>query len=236
LKRILIITVLLAITFSSFAQSNFYKFSVGAGAGVTQSFADLRKHDFGVAGYGTLDYLLTPFLGIGLEFQKGEINGGSIRTDPYNRQFINSYQAGSFNFKISLGQIIDFNYNNPLNNLRGLYFGTGIGVIKNKMKGINRYSFTDPAIYYPGDDTSTEIYFPLNLGINFYFPDHDGFYRYVLNFNCQSNITLGEGLDGYDNTSITHKSGKPDIYAFYTVGVKYNFGKLGLFKKTFRRF
>jgi len=236
LKRILISTILLALTLQSFAQSNFYKLSIGAGAGITQSFTDVRKHDFGLAGYGTLDYLFTPYFSLGLEFQKGEINGGNIHSDPYNRQFINSYQAISINGKISLGQIIDFNYNGFSNKLRGLYLGSGIGVIQNNIKGINRHSLTDPAIYYPGEDTSKDIFFPLNLGINFFFPDRDGFYRYVLNINCQGNITLGESLDGYDDSMQRHKSGTPDIYAFYSVGIKYNFGKLGLYKKTLRRF
>lgn len=236
MKRILISTVLLALTLQSFAQSNFYKFSIGAGAGITQSFTDVRKHDFGLAGYGTIDYLFTPYVSLGLEFQKGEINGGDINTDPYNRQFINSYQAISVNGRISLGQLIDFSYNNLSNKLRGLYFGSGIGVVQNNITGIRRTGIYDPDIYYPGEDKSKDIFFPLNLGINFFFPDRDGFYRYVLNINAQSNVTLGEGLDGYDDTAIRHRSGNPDIYAFYSVGIKYNFGKMGLYKKTFRRF
>jgi hypothetical protein len=236
LKRILISTILFALTFRSFAQSNFYKLSIGAGAGFTQSFTDVKKHDFGVAGYGTLDYLFTPYLSLGLEFQKGEINGGNIQSDPYNRQFINSYQAVSVNGKISLGQFIDFDYNSLSDKFRGLYLGSGIGFVQNKMKGINRRSLTDPTIYYPGENASKDIYLPLNLGLNLFFPDRDGFYRYVLNINCQSNITLGEGLDGYDDSMERHRSGNPDIYAFYSAGIKYNFGKIGLYKKPLHRF
>lgn len=236
MKRILISTILFTLTLQSFAQSNFYKLSVGAGAGFTQSFTEVKKHDFGLAGYGTLDYLFTPFLSLGLEFQKGEINGGNIRSDPYNRQFINSYYAISVNGKIALGQFIDFDYNGFSSKFRGLYLGSGIGFVQNKMKGINRRSLTEPVIYHPGQDASKDIYFPLNLGINFFFPDRDGFDSYVLNINCQSNITLGEGLDGYDDSIERHRSGTPDIYTFYSVGVKYNFGKTGLYKKTLRKF
>ncbi|KIO76519.1 hypothetical protein TH53_14735 [Pedobacter lusitanus] len=232
----LISTILFALSLPSFGQSNFYKLSIGAGAGVTQSFTDVRKHDFGLAGYGTLDYLFTPYISLGLEFQKGEINGGNVHTDPYNRQFINSYQAISVNGKISLGQFIDFNYTGISSRLKGLYLGSGVGVVQNKMKGIVRNNPNDPSIYYPGQNASKDIYFPVNLGINFFFPDRDGFYRYVLNINYQGNVTLGEGLDGYDDSSVRHKSGNPDIYAFYSIGVKYNFGKIGLYKKRFKPF
>lgn len=236
MKRILISTLFSALAFSSFAQSNFYKFAVGAGAGITQSFTDLKKHDFGLAGYATLDYLFTPYLSLGLELQKGEINGGDVNSTPDDRQFINGYQAVSVNGKISLGQFIDFDYNGLSGKLRCLYFGSGLGIIQNKMTGIRRINVKNPDHPYPGQDGSKDIYFPLNLGINLFFPDQEGFYRYTLNINCQSNVTLGEGLDGYDNSSVTHKSGKPDIYNFYTIGFKYSFGKMGLYKKTFRRF
>ncbi|QNK62706.1 outer membrane beta-barrel protein [Pedobacter sp. PAMC26386] len=235
MKRKLISAILFAFTFPSFAQSNFYKLSIGAGAGLTQSFTEVRKHDFGLAGYGTIDYLFTPYLSLGLEFQKGEINGGDIHYEPDNRQFINGYTALSVNARISLGEIIDFNYNSLSGKLRGLYLGSGIGIIQNKMTGVRRYSLADPPVLYPGEDSSNDVFFPLNLGVNFFFPDREGFYRYTLNFNCQGNITMGEGLDGYDNSSQLKKSGNPDIYAFYSVGVKYSFGKMGLYKKTFRR-
>lgn len=99
MKRILALCFLLNAYLNTAAQSNFYKLSAGAGAGITQSFTEVQKHDFGLAGYGTLDY----------------------------------------------------------------------------------------------------------------------------------------GLDGYDDTKITFKSEKPDIYTFLSIGVKYNFGTMGLSRKTFRR-
>lgn len=241
MKRIFLFAFLFAVTFSSFAQSNFYKFSIGAGAGVTQSFTEVRKHDFGLAGYGTLDYLLTPFISIGLEAQKGQINSGDYKTDPRNRQSVNSYLAGSVNGKIALGAFIDYQRDGLARKIRGLYVGAGIGAIKNDITGIIRFDNQRPEnpdgtpYRQPGEDTSKEIYFPLNIGINFYFADREDFYRYVLNFNYQGNITLGEGLDGYNDTGETFKSGKPDVYTFFSVGLKYNFGKMGLSRKTFRR-
>lgn len=238
MKRIITSFFLLAFALSSFAQSNFYKISIGGGAGITQSFTEVKKHDFGLAGYGTLDYLLTPFASIGMEIQKGEINGGDYHTDPLNRQFVNSYSAFSFNGKIFLGMFMDdrYRYDGPAEVLKGIYLGSGIGVIKNSPLYTTGLSPDDPNHTYTAQSTSKDVFLPINLGINLYFADGDGFYRYVLNFNYQGNFTLGEGLDGYDDSKTTFKSGKSDIYTFASVGVKYNFGKLGLSRKTFRRY
>lgn len=236
MKRTLISAFLFVITLSAYGQSNFYKISIGGGFGATQSFTEVKKHDFGLAGYGTLDYLFTPFMSLGLEFQSGEINGGDYYTDPQNRQFVNSYKAFSVNGKVALGELMDDQYRGNINVLRGLYLGSGIGVIQNSLLYSVQTDANDPNFITVLNTTSKDIYFPVNLGINFYFPDGEGYYRYALNLNYQTNITVGEGLDGYNDSKITYQSGKPDIYTYVSVGVKYNFGKIGMSRKTFRRF
>lgn len=215
------------------AQSNFYTFSVGAGAGLTQSFADVRKHDIGPAGYITADYMFSPFLSLGLELQAGQINGGDKKTDPYHRQFINNYKSITGNGKVYLGAFTDYQRKPFLNAIKGLYAGAGLGVILNQVDAVR----TDPVTgaRYPGPNESKDLCIPLNLGINFYFPDFEGNYRYILNFNYQGNITLGEGLDGYDDSAIRLKTGNPDVYTYFSVGFKYNFGSLGLTSKNFKR-
>lgn len=219
------------------AQSNFYKIGIGGGFGATQSFTDVRKHDFGLAGYGVLDYYFTPFISLGIEGQVGEINGGDIRTDPYKRQFINSYKSFTLNAKLFLGEVMEYDRYSFSNYLKGLYLGAGVGVVNNKMKDIVRIKpekdLTKPLIIYPGKDASNNLLFPINLGINFYFNDDSGYRRYVLNFNYQSSIAIGEGLDGYDDSSIRFKNGNPDIYSFVSVGFRYQFGPVGLYRKTF---
>lgn len=230
-----ILTSLLALLFclNVAAQSNFYKMTVGAGAGVTQSFADLAKHDFGLAGYGTFDYNFTPFISFGAEGQMGEINGGDVNTDPNNRQFINRYKAFSLNGKLSLGALINYERNGFSNVIKGLYLGAGAGLILNEMRFVMREKLNDPSGYeFPGKDSSKDLMIPLNLGINFNFLNHDGYYRYGININFQSNITLGEGLDGYDDSPAKFNSGRPDVYNYLSLGLRYHFGSLGLSTKT----
>jgi hypothetical protein len=232
LKPFLTSLTALLIWFNTNAQSNFYKMSVGAGAGITQSFGDLAKHDRGLAGYGTFDYLFTPFVSLGIEGQVGEINGGDVFNDPHNRQFINSYKAFSINGKLYLGAVIDYGRTGFTNAIKGLYVGAGAGVLMNKMRYVARQKLTDPSYTFPGKDSSNELLVPLNIGIAFNFMDRYGYYKYGVNFNYQANVTLGEGMDGYDDSPLKFKSGNPDIYTYFSIGLKYHFGSVGLSTKT----
>jgi hypothetical protein len=210
------------------AQSNFYKLGLGGGFGVTQSFADLAKHDYGSAGYGTFDYYFTPFVSLGLEGQMGEINGGDVNKDPNNRQFINQYKAFAVNGKLYLGALIDYNRSGFANAVKGLYAGAGAGVILNKMKFVVREKPDGSGYVFPGADSSKDLVVPLNMGISFNFIDRNGYNRIGLNFYYQANVTLGEGLDGYNDSPIKFKSGNPDVYTYISVGLKYYFGPMGL--------
>ncbi|WP_316819390.1 hypothetical protein [Pedobacter gandavensis] len=229
-----IITGCLSLLFfiSAKSQSNFYKISAGGGFGLTQSFTDLRKHDFGLAGYGVIDYYFSPFISAGLEGQMGEINGGDVKTDPAGRQFINSYKAINFNTKFALGAIMDYSAGSFVSKIKGLYLGAGLGLVMNSVSNVRRAT-PEQEKPFPGKNQSNDMVVPINLGINFYFADKSGYTRYILNFNYQSNLTLGEGLDGYDNSSIKFKTGSPDIYTYFSAGLRYQFGSIGLNNKTF---
>ena len=214
------------------AQSNFYKMSFGGGLGVTTSYADVERHRKAFAGNLVFDYYFTPFISLGVEGQMGEVAGGDIDTDPYHRQFINQFKAFAFTGKVALGAVTDYEHNNFLDNIKGLYIGSGVGLIQNKMTGIVRRDPVTDA-YYPGSDESKDLRIPINLGIDFFFPNKYGQTRLLLNVNYQGNIILGEGLDGYDDSSRRFRSGSPDIYTFLSIGLRYQFGQIGLSKKSF---
>lgn len=234
--KTILTSIFLSLSLGLYAQSNFYKLSIGGGAGFTQSFTDVQKHGFGKAVYGVADFMFTPFSSLGLEAQAGRIHGGNLQTDPYHREFTNSYKSVTINGKLYLGGIVDHKHSNFLNQIKGLYAGAGVGVIKNVILNPKRNNPDNPSQKYPGQNNSYEATIPLNLGINYYLPDRNGHYRYVLNLNYQSNITLGEGLDGYDNSTLTFKNGSPDVYHYYSIGLRYNFGPMGLSSKTFKKY
>lgn len=239
MKKISITLYFVLLTLIGFGQVNFYKIGIGAGLGTNISYADVRENSQSYGGYGQLIYNLSPFLTVDLEAQIGKLKGGNIITNPHNRQFTNSYKTLSINGKIALGQFVDVSQNKFLSVMRGAYMGIGVGAISNKMSYIVRYKPNTQAQYpplgyqFPGKDKSTNLLMPVNLGMNFYFKDSNDQLRYIFNVNYQGNITFGEGLDGYDDSMAIFNNKAPDIYTFFSVGVKYNFGPVGLSKRIF---
>lgn len=203
---------------------------MGAGFGITQSFTDVQSYDFSRAAYGNLEYFLTPFVSGGLEFQMGKIKGGDAATDRYGRGFVNSYKAATINGKLFLGALVDYERSAFLNAIKGGYFGLGAGLVRNWQSTIARKQ-KNTGYVFPGKNASTDLLLPVNLGINFYFPDRQGIPRFAINLNYQGNVTLGEGLDGYDDSPVKFDNGNPDIYNFYTIGLRYHFGLIGISKK-----
>lgn len=240
-KFILTLSFLLFVTigFSQENFVNFYKFGLGAGVGATVSYADVRENSQSFGAYVVADYNLTAFVTAGLEIQAGQIKGGDIITNPHNRQFTNNYKAASINAKIALGEFIHYYRNDFLNAIKGLYVGVGIGAINNNMKYVVRYKPNTQAEYpplgyeFPGKDKSTNLLMPIHLGMNFYFKDGYDQLRYIVNFSYQGNLTFGEGLDGYDDPMAVFKNNAPDMYTLFSVGVKYNFGPVGVSKRIF---
>jgi hypothetical protein len=232
--KIILTCIFLACSFCVTAQSSFYKISLGGGAGITRSYADLPEKNNAVAVYGTVDYLFTPFISLGLEVQQGQVKGGQNKVDPYGRRFANDYRSVTINGKLALGNLVDYKNNVWFNHLKGLYVGSGFGFIQNRVNQLDRGIENAPdQLYIP---FTKEPVIPLNIGMNYFFPDRYGQYRYVANINIQSNITIGEGLDGYDSTIATFRNGKPDIFSFFSLGIKYNFGPEGVSQKTFKKY
>ncbi len=210
----IIFFIFLCFSIKSVAQSNFYKFTAGGGYGLTLTYPD-TKTLISLSGYGTIDYNLTPFSTLGTEVQKGKLSGGD---KIYG--FINKYTTVTLNGKVHFGEFMrkkDFN-NVLLNSLRGIYVGAGIGIISNKGEQYN--NGTQPI-------DNKDIVFPFNFGSDFYFSNHWGYSRFILNFNLQSSYFLEDGIDG----DLNFNSNFNDIYNYFSVGVKYNFGPLGLYQK-----
>lgn len=235
-KSIKLIIVFTLLANFCFAQSNYFKYAYGAGIGLNKSYTDVYKGGIGFTASGYFDYRITPYVTIGAEAQVGRVKGGSITQDPNNRQFANSYTGLSINSKVMLGELVYYDDSEFLYNLRGLYFGLGIGAINNKITDIVRFRppFSNDPGYgpFPGKDKSVNLWVPISIGYNLFITDSYGYQRYIIGFNAQSNFTFGEGLDGYNDPSSKFKNNDPDVYNVYSISIKYLFGTIKSYRKT----
>lgn len=208
---------------SSSVSAQFSKqISIGAGAGGTINLTDMGNVESKFAFYGELDYLITPFISVGLHGEKGTLAGNG-----YDSNFKNRYFAGNINGKVRVGQFLDEakNYSyyslkaNTLSRiLSNIYVGAGAGLVKNR---INRQISEFYADYLSsrGGEISKElgeIHFvvPLNVGVDIPFGRTLYGPQWALNVNYQHTLTFNDNLDGVINS-------KKDQYGFVSVGVKY---------------
>ncbi|MES2427049.1 MAG: hypothetical protein V4560_08740 [Bacteroidota bacterium] len=208
---------------------NYTPYGFGVFGGINRPYDDLRKANYGktinVVGY----YNISPYIPLGLEIQLGGISGGDTGTDPYRRQSNNHYTALIFHGDIGLGEIIDYSQSGFLGFVKDFYAGTGVGVINNNMVFVQRTNL-NPTGYpvgtyrFPGEDKSLNVIFPLRFGYEYKLYNAWGEPQIGINVGYIHNITLGEGLDGYNDPPSHFKNNSPDQFSQIFIGIKYNFG------------
>jgi hypothetical protein len=114
--------------------------------------------------------------------------------------------------------------------LKDIYIGSGVGVISNNMTDIARVQ-TASGYVFPGSDKSTNIIVPLRVGYEIRINNSFGEQFMGINLGYITNVTWGEGLDGYADSSKEFKNNAPDLYRQIVVGVKFNFGPTRSFYK-----
>ncbi|HWZ34744.1 MAG TPA: hypothetical protein VNW51_01220 [Mucilaginibacter sp.] len=209
---------------------SYTKLGIGVFGGMNTPYVDLKQSNkgksFSLIGY----YNITPYLPLGLEIQSGELSGGSIITDPSKRQFDNQYKAIFVHGDCSLGQILDYEDNFFLGIAKDFYMGTGVGVISNNMKFIQRYNLVTyqyPLLTYryPGEDKSLSLAVPIRFGYEFKIYDSWGEPFIGINIQYVHTIAFNDELDGYNDPSTIFKNNSLDQYSLLQVGIKVNFGQ-----------
>ena len=206
-------------------------FGVGANVSAVYPYVDLAIGKNSVAFNLTGYYNLSPYIPIGLEFQAGTLSGGSRTLDPHKREFTNSYKALILHADLYVGQLIEYDYSTFNRIIKDFYVGAGIGLINNNMTDIARVQ-DGTGYVFPGVDKSTNLMVPIRIGYEFRINNTFGEQFMGVNIGYITNVTWGEGLDGYADPPSQFKNNSPDMYRQIVIGVKFNFGPTRSFFKT----
>ncbi|WP_207532584.1 hypothetical protein [Desertivirga arenae] len=203
-----------------FAQKDYRKISIGAGAGITQMRGDLQSSQAKRTYLANAEYYFSPYLAGVLEGQAGTMSGQDIGN---KRQFSNSYRTGSLSVKLYMGEFTD-NYSSHHSGqssfskaIAGLFASAGLGIIRNNQTQIYRQA-NNPV--FGGSNTNKDVFVPLSTGI-----DNSGFgQRVIASIRYQYNFVLGDQVDGYSTPG-----SRNDMYNTLTISLKYKFGPTRFF-------
>ncbi|MFU1858140.1 outer membrane beta-barrel protein [Sphingobacterium sp. NGMCC 1.201703] len=222
-KKLLCTTIgMLSLMIGSVSAQFSRPLSVGAGAGVAYNLTDLANVEAKFAFYGEADYLINPFISVGLHGEKGTLSGNG-----HNSEFENRYFAGNINGKVRLGQFMgqarNYSYYTLQANtfeciLSNVYVGAGAGLVKNRIKR-QIDPFYVEAIANQGGELAEdlgEIHFvvPINVGVDIPFGRTLYGPQWAINVNYQHTLTTNDNLDGIKNKN-------NDQYGFVSLGLKY---------------
>jgi len=196
--------------------------SIGAGAGGAFALADLSNDGAKFAFYGEADYLITPFISIGIHGEKGKLNGNG-----YNSEFENNYYVANVNGKVRVGQFLGHSENYSYYTLQtntfsriisNIYLGAGAGAFKNRIKRQldpnYANSIVDRGGEIPEDRSGIHFVIPLSIGVDIPFGRTLYGPKWAANVNYQHTLTTNDNLDGIINSN-------KDQYGFVSLGLKY---------------
>lgn len=198
--------------------------TIGAGAGAAYGLADLKNSKVGFSWYGEGDYLLSPFISVGLQAQTGKLSG-----EEFNSAFSNKYYAGNVNAKVRMGQFMGLSDNYSYYTLAAsdvqrilsnVYVGAGAGLMKNSIARSVTNEYVQSIGVQGGElaEDRSGIHFivPINVGVDIPFGRTLYGPKWAVNVNYQHNLTFNDNIDGIVNS-------QNDQYGVVSVGVKYAF-------------
>jgi hypothetical protein len=220
---LLVFLVLSAITLKAQTNYNYMPYAFGVSASSVRAYTNVAAQHDNIAETFDFTYYYSPFVPLSADVQIGNLSGGSIVTDPYKRQYANSYQALILHEDLQLGEIIDYSRSDFLNFIKNVYGGTGVGAIKNNLT-VQRTSINDPSYVFPGSDNSINIVLPFRVGYEYKIFNFWGEPSIRIFAEYEHNFVFGEGLDGYNDPSNRFKNNYTNQYRQITLGIKIDFG------------
>ncbi len=215
-----------------YAQSNFYRMSVEAGAGLNYLFGDATKKYVKPQIHLGYEYQFMRFISFGTKAQFGQTSGEYVK-GLTNDRFTNRFSNFQIYSKYNLGMFIPaYALENSWfwKHTHGLYAGVGFGFQKNSLNETN--ISLDPM----GNELITPIktnfkstagFIPIIAGYDYFINDEFQKTKWAISFNYQLVIGLDDNLDGGFRVGGGNFN---DFNNTITFGFRYFFGPYGLDK------
>jgi hypothetical protein len=212
-------------TASAQYSNNYKEYEFGAGLDFNTAYTDAQTIKSTRSARLTFTYNATPFVNYVVEVQTGNLQGGDALTTTTGRQFTNAYNAVLLRGQLQAGEILDYSGGGLTNAFKNLYVSSGIGVMFNDIREINRYSILTPGFFTDGEDKSKQLMVPFRLGYEFKIFNKYDEPHIKIDLGYQYNFILGDSLDGFT-------AGKQkDSYAQFGIGIKYALGQIATYRK-----
>lgn len=223
---------------------NYKEFGIGLDISYMRGYTNLERQDYHIGQSVSFIYNYSPYIPITAELQFGTLSGGGLtpNLDKYGRMYTNHFEGLILHGDFQLGEILDYSESYFNSYLKGLYFGSGAGIIfnGNTVQRTNVIAANGPTsgpdVYvFPGTNSSINLTVPLRFGYEFkIFNEYEEPFM-AINIGYVHNLVFGEGLDGYDDPSNKFKNNATNQYSQIVVGVKFNFGNVTSYTKVIRQ-
>jgi hypothetical protein len=267
-SKILLLVAFISLSLHTFSQSNFRRWSVGLHPGVTIDNMDFRydkPNGYNFEGSKNIetnkqfilglnaDYYVTPYISVGLDFNKVSLKNGP---GDYHRMYRSNFYSVELKGAVVIGQFFRYDVDNWLLLFKNFYLGTGVGYlwgsnnVKDFDKSLDPYQLPTATLAYQGNplghrqhplDDGKNIFngvtMPLEIGYNVnFFDDYDEI-RHVLSLSYRTNFTTTDDINGYaDRQNAGFKNLYRDTYSSVNLTYKYHFGAFGTYYKPIRSF
>jgi hypothetical protein len=219
-KTTLLTLVVCCYTFIAKAQIgyNYSQFDVGTSAGFNQVFGDAKPQKTTTSINFNVTFNQTPYTNIVFETQLGKLTGGDSLKSVTGRYFNNDFYAFVLRGQLQFGEFMDYSRSRFSNVIKNFYVSTGIGLIKNHITQISRYSVIDPESFAGGDSDDKEYFIPVRIGYEFKLYNQYQQPSVKIDIGYEANFSFGDNIDGL--TAGMHN----DIYTQFSLGVKFAIG------------
>jgi len=232
MKKYLLILFALFATVSLKAQTGIDNsdWGVGFDASYLSAYTNLKKQvshpGFAISG------IYNSYMPIVAEFQMGRLSGGgeTPNVDLSGRYYSNNYEAFYLHGDFQLSSVVNYQYSDFWNAVKGIYVGTGFGFVFNNVKAQrhNQYIQNGPigdTYGFTGKDHGISLAIPIRIGYEFKVWDSYNEETMAFTVGYTQNWAFGEGLSGYNDPHPPFKNLHTDQYGQITIGVRYYFVK-----------